>query len=99
MTEALFRQQVIEEGRNRLTGTVIAAVPPSARLYTRLVAVAAAALVALVAFSSFTMTADVRGIVSYDAGVARVYPREAGKVSAIHVHEGSRSRKASRLLR
>ncbi len=71
-----------------MTGTVIAAVPPSSRLYTRLVAVAALLLLALLMFGHFSMTADVRGIVAYDGGIARVYPRSAAEVSAIHVRSG-----------
>ena len=88
MTELLFRNEVIEASRNRLTGTVIAAVPPSSRLYTRIVAGAALLLLALLLFGSYTMTADVRGIVAYDGGIARVYPRSAAEVSAIHVKSG-----------
>lgn len=88
MTELLFRNEVIEASRNRLTGTVVAAVPPSSRTYTRLAAGAALLLVAILLFGSFTMTADVRGIVAYDSGIARVYPRSAAEVSAIHVKSG-----------
>lgn len=88
MTELLFRNEVIEANRNRLTGTVVAAVPPSSRLYTRLAATAALLLVAFLLFGSYTMTADVRGIVAYDGGIARVYPRSAAEVSAIHVKSG-----------
>lgn len=88
MADRLFRNEVIEASRNRLTGTVIAAVPPSSRLYTRLVAVAALLLLALLMFGHFSMTADVRGIVAYDGGIARVYPRSAAEVSAIHVRSG-----------
>ena len=90
MADKLFRKEVIEAGRNRLTGTVVAAVPPSSRLYTRLVAGAAALLAMLFVFGSYTMTADVRGIVAYDIGIARVYPRSAAEVSAIHVKSGQR---------
>ena len=88
MTELLFRNEVIEASRNRLTGTVVAAVPPSSRLYTRLAAGAALLLLAFLLFGSYTMTADVRGIVAYDEGIARVYPRSAAEVSAIHVRSG-----------
>ena len=90
MADRLFRNEVIEASRNRLTGAVIAAVPPSSRLYTRLVAGAALLLVLIMLFGSYTMTADVRGIVAYDEGVARVYPRSAAEVSAIHVKSGDR---------
>lgn len=88
MAEQLFRNEVIEASRNRLTGTVIAAVPPSSRLYTRLVAGVALVLVMFLLFGSYTMTADVRGIVAYDVGIARIYPRSAAEVSAIHVTNG-----------
>lgn len=88
MADRLFRNEVIEASRNRLTGTVIAAVPPSSRLYTRLAAAVALLLVALLIFGHFSMTADVRGIVAYDGGIARVYPRSAAEVSAIHVTSG-----------
>ena len=37
MAEPLFRQEVIEASRERLAGTVVAAVPPSSRFYTWLV--------------------------------------------------------------
>ena len=90
MTELLFRNEVIEASRNRLTGTVVAAVPPSSRLYTRFAAGAALLLLALLLFGSYTMTVDVRGIVAYDGGIARVYPRSAAEVSAIHVKSGQR---------
>ncbi len=90
MAEALFRNEVIEASRDRLTGTVIAAVPPSARLYTRMVLAVAAALVLLLIFGSYTMTTDVRGIVAYDAGVTRVYPRSAAEVAEIQVQQGDK---------
>jgi membrane fusion protein len=98
VAEALFREQVIEEGRQRLTGAVIAAVPPSSRLYTRLAALVAAAIVAFLVLGHYTMTADVRGIVAYDTGVARVYPREAAEVAAIHVREGDHVEKGQPLV-
>ena len=88
MADRLFRNEVIEASRNRLTGTVIAAVPPSSRLYTRLAVVVALLLVALLIFGNFSMTADVRGIVAYDDGIARVYPRSTAEVSAIYVKSG-----------
>lgn len=90
MQERLFRNEVIEAGRNRLAGTVIAAVPPGSRLYTRLVFGASLVLLLILAFGSYATTADVRGIVAYNSGVARIYPREAAEVRAIHVHTGEK---------
>lgn len=88
MSDLLFRNEVIEASRNRLTGTVIAAVPPSSRLYTSLIGTAAFLMLLLLLFGSYTNTADVRGVVAYDGGVARVYPRSAAEVTAIHVRNG-----------
>lgn len=88
MQEQLFRSEVIEAGRNRLTGTVIAAVPPGARVYTRLVMLAAAGLVLILALGSYATTAEVRGVVAYDAGVARIYSHVPAEVRAVHVRVG-----------
>lgn len=88
MSGQLFRNEVIEAGRDRLTGTVIAAVPPTSQLYTRLLLGAAAVLVLILTFGSYSTTADVRGLVAYDAGIARIYARDAAEVSQIQVKSG-----------
>lgn len=88
MTDALFRQEVIEARRQRLSGTVIAAVPPSARLYTALIAAIAAVIVLTLVFGSYGASSAVRGIVAYDTGVARVYPRQAAEVRRLLVAVG-----------
>ena len=88
MVEKLFRNEVIEAGRDRLTGAVIAAVPPSSRLYTRLVCGAAAVLMLILTFGGYATTADVRGVIAYDTGIARVYPRTPAEVRQLHVRSG-----------
>lgn len=59
----LFRTEVIEARRNRLAGTVIAAVPPSSRHYTSILAGVAVSILAVLIFGSYSTTANVRGIV------------------------------------
>jgi membrane fusion protein len=88
MNKQLFRMEVIDASRDRLAGTVIAAVPPSSRLYTGLVLALAAIIVLFLTFGSYATTARVRGIVAYDAGIARVYPSATAEVSQIHVRDG-----------
>ncbi len=88
--ERLFRHEVIEAGRNRLAGTVIAAVPPTSRHYTRLVLFAALGFLLILTLGSYASTATVRGLVAYNAGVARIYPRAPAEVVAIHVHVGEK---------
>ena len=65
MNKQLFRMEVIDASRDRLAGTVIAAVPPSSRLYTGLVLALAAVIVLFLTLGSYATTARVRGIVAY----------------------------------
>ena len=88
MNEQLFRMEVIDASRQRLAGSVIAAVPPTSRLYTGLVLGAAAIIILFLTFGSYATSARVRGIVAYDAGIARVYPSATAEVSQIHVRNG-----------
>jgi len=88
MNQELFRREVIDASRDRLAGTVVAAVPPSARLYTLLVLGIAAIGLAFLVFGSYATSARVRGIVAYDAGIARVYPAAPAEIRQIHVRNG-----------
>jgi membrane fusion protein len=90
MSTLLFRQEVIDAGRDRLTGTVVAAVPPRSRLYTLLAVAVFAAVAAILMFGQYANSASVRGIVAYDAGIARVYPSSPAEIRQIHVRTGQR---------
>jgi membrane fusion protein len=90
MATQLFRQEVIEAGRDRLAGTVVAATPPRARIYIALLLVVAAIFVAFLILGRYSSTAQVRGMIAFDAGIARVYPSAPGEVRAIHVRSGMR---------
>lgn len=88
MTVQLFRQEVIEAGRERLAGTVVAATPPRAKLYVGLVLAFAALLAALLVFGHYATRAQVKGMVAYDTGIARVYPGTPAEIRAFHVRNG-----------
>jgi membrane fusion protein len=90
MSTQLFRQEVIEAGRDRLAGTVVAAVPPRSRLYTMLLLAFAALIVAILVFGQYASSARVRGTVAYDAGIARVYASSPAEIRTIHVRTGQR---------
>jgi membrane fusion protein len=90
MTSQLFRQEVIEAGRERLAGTVIAATPPGARLYTGLLLGFFVLLALLLAFGQYSSRARVKGMVAYDSGIARVYPHAPAEIRQIHVRNGMR---------
>ena len=88
MSTMLFRQEVIEAGRDRLDGTVIAATPPRAATYLAITIAVVLAMLALLAFGGFATRIRVTGVLSYGGGVARVYPPSAVEVRALHVREG-----------
>jgi membrane fusion protein len=88
MTVQLFRQEVIEAGRERLAGTVVAATPPRAKLYVGLVLAFAALLAAILILGHYSSRAEVKGIVAYDTGIARVYPSAQAEVRTFHVANG-----------
>jgi membrane fusion protein len=88
MTSRLFRQEVIEAGRDRLAGKVVAATPPGSRIYVGVTLAVALVLVAILIFGQYASRAAVKGVVAYDAGIARVYPSSSGEIRAIHVREG-----------
>ncbi|MDB5723001.1 MAG: HlyD family secretion protein, partial [Alphaproteobacteria bacterium] len=84
----LFRQEVIEAGRERLAGTVVAATPPRSRLYVGLVLVFAALIALVLIFGQYASRAQVKGVVAYDSGIARVYPAAASEIRSFHVRNG-----------
>jgi membrane fusion protein len=88
MNSPLFRQEVIEAGRDRLAGTVVAATPPNSRLYAGLLMLVALAIVAVLIFGEYASRAQVKGIVSYDAGFARVYANAPAEIRQVHVRSG-----------
>jgi membrane fusion protein len=90
MTVQLFRHEVIEARRQRLAGAVVAATPPRSRLYVALVLAFAAIIGLVLAFGQFATRAQVKGVVAYDAGIARVYPAAAAEIRAFHVSNGMR---------
>ena len=88
METKLFREEVIEAGRERLTGAVVAATPPGSRLYTLLLAAVAAALILLLLWGQYASKVAVRGTVAHARGIARVYSPAVAEVREVHVAEG-----------
>jgi membrane fusion protein len=88
LTVQLFRQEVIEAGRERLAGNVVAATPPRAKLYVGLVLGFAALVGAILVLGHYSTRAQVKGIVAYDNGIARVYPSAPAEIRRFHVRNG-----------
>jgi membrane fusion protein len=98
MATKLFRDEAIEAGRDRLTGTVVAATPPGSRLYTALIATVVALLVALLSFGQYATRVSVRGVIANGGGIARIHPPAAGEVVEVHVAEGARVERGAPLV-
>lgn len=98
MATRLFRNEAIEARRDRLTGTVIAATPPRARVYAWLLTGVAAALVALLAFGTWSTRIAVRGVVAPAGAVARLHAPGAAEVLEVRTREGARVRRGEPLL-
>lgn len=90
MDQPLFRKEVFENSHARLEGTVVAATPPSAKIYMYVMAVVVATFVAFLAFASYPTGSDVRGVLDYAEGVSRVYPSSGGEVREIYVAKGQK---------
>ena len=88
MASSLFRSEVIEARRDRLSGSVVAALPPRSGLYALIAAAAAIAFLAFALFGALTSRTRVIGVVTYNRGFARVYPPQIATIRAIHVREG-----------
>jgi membrane fusion protein len=88
LTVQLFRQEVIEAGRERLAGSVVAATPPRAKLYVTLILGFAALVAAILVLGHYSTRAQVKGVVAYDNGIARVYPGMAAEIRRFHVRNG-----------
>jgi membrane fusion protein len=98
MATRLFRQEAIDAGRDRLTGTVVAAVPPGSRLYTALIAAVVAMLVALLCLGQYATRVTVKGVVANGGGISRVHPPAPGEVQAVLVAEGARVQRGTPLV-
>jgi membrane fusion protein len=88
MTVQLFRHEVIEARRQRLAGAVVAATPPRSRLYVALVLAFAAIIALVLAFGQYASRAQVKGVVAFDSGIARVYPSAPAEIRSFHVING-----------
>ena len=90
MNAPLFRHEVTQARRQRLAGAVVAATPPRSGLYAWLLIAVTGAIAAILVFGQHAARSQVRGIVSYDSGIARIHPNAAGEIRDIHVREGMR---------
>ena len=85
---SLFRAEVYQAKQNRWTGRIVLTRPFSFTFLTICAALLALALVLFTIFGSYTDKTSVEGQLLPRLGVARVYPPEAGIITAVHVADG-----------
>ena len=86
--ESLFRTEALEAQRTNWLGPVVLAQPLSFAIQAALAGLAAAALIALFAFGSYTKRTTVGGHLLPAGGWSKVYPQQAGVVTDKRVREG-----------
>jgi membrane fusion protein len=96
--QPLFRQQVLVEHQSQWLGTVLLEPRITQHVFAAFAVVAAAAVVALFFFTSYTRKARVNGWLVPQQGVARIVAPQAGVVTHIHVREGMQVSKGMPLI-
>jgi membrane fusion protein len=94
----LFRPQALAQRQTQWMGTVLVTPRPSHRLFTVFAVVAAAAILALFFFGSYTKKAHLNGWLVPEQGMVRVFAPQAGVASRFFVKEGDVVRKGQSLV-
>jgi membrane fusion protein len=96
--ELLFRPEVVAERQTQWLGTVLLEPRFSAALVSIAALLAAAAVLALLVFGSYTSKARISGWLVPKQGLARIFTPQAGVVTRVHAHEGMKVTKGMPLL-
>lgn len=96
--KSIFRQEAFDHQRERLSGDVIIAIPPSWQSLGVLFFVSVAAVLAFLAWADYSRTETVGGTIVPDLGVASVVPTRPGVISHIEVRDGDVVSQGDRLF-
>lgn len=88
MSSNLFRKEVIEANKTKLTGDIILTRPFSFTLLTICTLFIALVLVAFSIFGSYTKRSTVQGQLIPQSGLIQVYTTQSGTILKKNVHEG-----------
>ena len=95
----LFRQEVLENKKHRLEGTISLAQPPVfQKLAVFLVIIVVTSLLFL-ALGSYKRKEKVNGVIQPDLGVVKLHAQQSGVVTDILVTEGQKVTKGQALVR
>lgn len=97
MTE-LFRQEAIDNKRERLWGEVILIQPFSFYVITAVITVIVIAVALMLFYGTYARRENVSGYLLPDKGLVKIYASQSGIVTDIHVEEGVTVSKGDLLL-
>ena len=98
MTSPLFRQQAIEEQKDRLYGEVIITQPLSFYLITSGIFIAVVCIVLMLIYGTYARRETVVGYLVPDKGLVKIYAPLQGVLSRRHIIEGQQVKKGDLLL-
>ncbi len=84
----LFRDEAVEAHNNRLSGSVVLALPIQLHLYVISLLLIAALFGTVLIYGTYTRRETVRGMIMPKTGLTRMFARAHGQVEQIHVELG-----------
>lgn len=99
MNQALFREEAINNQRERLWGDVILTLPLSMKLVTVAITLMLVALITYLVLGSYTRKETVKGYLVPESGLVQVHPVQSGSVEKLGVQSGDRINKGDLLMR
>lgn len=96
--QPLFRSEVMAARQSQWLGNVLLEPRISQTFAAGFAVLAAAAIIALFFFGTFTRKAKIEGVLVPEQGLVRIYAPRPGVVTGIHVQEGVSVRKGQPLI-
>ncbi len=95
----LFRQEVIESRKNRLSGVVSLVQPPIFKLLTVLLVLVVCVSIIFLSLGDYTRKESVTGVLQPNTGIVRLSAPQHGVITELLVEEGQNIKKGQPLLR
>jgi len=95
----LFRQEVIDKRKQRLSGVISLVQPPVFKLLTTLILLVVVVSVIFLALGDYTRKESVTGVLQPNTGIMRLSAPQSGVITELLVKEGQNVKKGQPLLR
>ena len=88
MSSSLFREEAIEHQKDKLFGDVFLLQPLSIGIMTGVAVCIGLLILALLIWGSYARKESVRGYLTPDKGIVKIYMPQPGTISKVHITEG-----------